>query len=269
MTKKSNARQRQRLVSKIITDEQTGIKHRISSDIRVASQGYANISGILAGFAFTVIILIIQINGTDTIRVVNIQNKAAVGFLVSFFACIMSCFAFSVITAEEILTPRTNHMALFAGLGFSTATSLVFWSLAIILKTFLVNDVATVAHQIFPLFIFIHPAYVATSILDSIYLFDFRRPTFKEFLVILVPSYLPLFTAIVIRFQGVSIDIYTNNFYFSCLIWSTLAASITNNLLAIIFSISSEEYRLKLWISGVFIGFQSLLLGIMILSMQI
>jgi|LakMenEpi03Aug12_release.lakeMendotaPanAssembly.Ray.scaffolds.fasta_scaffold76330_3 hypothetical protein len=268
MAKKSNVRTPPVTSREIITDEQTGIKRRASFDVRVATQGYANISGILSGFAFTVVILIVQLNGNSSNPSQLIaQNQAAIGFLIAFFGCIMSCFAFSVIAAEEMLTQRANNMALFAGLGFSTATSMLFWSLAIILKTFLTTEVAIVAYQIFPLFIIVHPAYVATAALDNIYIFNFRRPNLKEFLIILIPGYLPLLSALVLRYLGNNIDLQANNFYFTFVVWASLISALFNNLLAILFSASSKDYRPPLWISGFLIGAQSLLLGSLILSL--
>ena len=98
----------------IVTDEISQKKRIRRYDIRVASQYYSNIAGILSGFAFTTIILVAQENdplltSEEIIR----RNLAAVGFFVAFFGCILASFVFAQVAAEEALTPRANQMVFF------------------------------------------------------------------------------------------------------------------------------------------------------------
>ena len=255
-------------VRKIIEDEKTGISRRLSADVRIAAQGYSNIAGVLAGFAFTVIVLVVQMNDTSAsaAAIAISRNISTVGFLAAFFGCVLSAFSFSLLASEEALTPRAHNMALFAGAGFSIAMSLLFWSLAVLLRTFLLNEAADLAYQVFPLFVIIHPAYVAASVLDSIYIFEIRRPNIKEILSVLAPSYLLLLTALLCRLFRFSVDIRASTSFFSLIIWTSILAIIINSILAAIFSAIDEKYRINLKSIGVWMGLQSVIICLLVIS---
>lgn len=121
-----------------VKDEVTGKQRTRSYDVRVGSQQYSNIAGLLAGFAFTIVVLVAQENTpslTDT--EILIRNIAAIGFLVSFFGCVLASFIFALISGEEALTPRANQMAFFAGAAFSLNISLLFGASTLFSKHFL------------------------------------------------------------------------------------------------------------------------------------
>lgn len=249
----------------IITDQLTGRTRIRSYDVRTASQQYANIAGILAGFAFTVVILVAQENKPSLIHPEILKrNIAAVGFFTTFFGCILASFVFPLISGEEALTPRTNQMAFFAGAGFSLTISLLFWSIGAVLKAFLLEEVALFVYQIFPLFVIIHPIYVVASILDNIYIFDCRKPTLREYLISTVPSFLPILIALLLRINGLTINtvIYLKPFY--TVIWLFLIAIIIGNISSAIFSTVNEDLRISIVFNSFWMCIHSVLISMLI-----
>lgn len=198
-----------------IKDEVSKKKRTRSYDVRVGCQQYSNIAGLLAGFAFTIVILVAQENSSslNDAEIIS-RNIAAIGFFVSFFGCVIASFIFALISGEEALTPRANQMAFFAGAAFSLNISLLFWGISAILKTFLVKEVALIAYQIFPLFLIIHPIYVVASILDNIYIFDRRELKLGEYLITMVPSFITIVFFWLLRIDGVTINTALNLQFF-------------------------------------------------------
>jgi hypothetical protein len=156
--------------------------HKPHYNVRTAAQSYSNIGAVLAGFAFAAMILVMQ-NTQLPQKLPDaalLRDWATIVFLIALFGCILSAFAFSVVSGEEILAPRTNMIALFGGVGFSISASLIFWSLVTLTKIFLDSNIVTLARLLYPLFALIQPAYLAFSALDNVYLFEDKSPTQKE-----------------------------------------------------------------------------------------
>ncbi|NOK71587.1 MAG: hypothetical protein GFH25_541324n30 [Chloroflexi bacterium AL-N10] len=249
-----------------VTDDVTGVQRIRSYDIRVAAQHYANIAGLLGGFAFTIIILVTQENdaffsGAEVTR----RNLAAVGFFIAFFGCLLASFVFGLIASEEALTSRATHMAFFAGIGFSLSISLLFWSLATILRAFLVEDIARIAYQIFPLFVIAHPIYVLASILDDIYIFNCRKPMLREYVHLLQFSIPPLLGAIVLRWLGLVIDIEYTLAVFHILMGCFVGLILLNMMAAALCSTTGDYFRLPLSAISIWMGINTTLIGILLI----
>jgi hypothetical protein len=249
----------------LVTDEISGRVRVRSYDVRTASQQYANIAGLLAGFAFTVVILIAQENkpALSDVEVLR-RNIAAVGFFCSFFGCVLNSFVFALISGEEALTPRANQMAFFAAASFSLSISLLFWSIAIILKAFLVEEVAAISYKIFPLFMMIHPIYVVSSILDNVYIFECRRPRFREYLVAISPSLVPILIAFVLRIGRFTINAELNLNVFYSVIWCLLVMIVLGNLAAAASSALSEDFQLSFRLSSLWVCLHAILISFLI-----
>jgi hypothetical protein len=238
-------------------------RRQLFFNVRVASQGYANIAGVLAGFAFAAIVLIVQSSGSASS---NLKHVSILGFLVSFFGCVISSFAFTLIAGEELLTPRANHMALFAGTGFAVALNMLLWSLAALLKEFFVNDAALLAKQLLALFVLIPPAFVSTGVLDNIPIFDFRKANAKEFLTVLLPCYAPLLLCFAARVLGVFVPPIVGDPFFVVLIWLAVGAVLLSGVITTLFSATSNTYRLGLLPAGFWLGIHSAISGLLVLS---
>jgi hypothetical protein len=249
----------------IVTDEISGKKRIRSYDVRIASQQFANIAGILAGFAFTIVILVAQENKPDLSEIEILRrNLAAISFFVSFFGCILASFTFALISGEEALTQRANHMAFFAGGSFSLTMGLLFWSIAAILKAFLVEKVALFAYQIFPLFIIIHPIFVASSILDNIYIFDCRKPRLSEYLISFIPSVIPILLASLLRISGFTVSVVLNESIFYLTIWLFLILIIIGNSVSAIFSTANDDLRINIIFSSIWMCIYSVVISVLI-----
>lgn len=249
----------------LVTDEISGRVRVRSYDVRAASQQYANIAGLLAGFAFTVVILIAQEN-KSTLSDIGVLRRsiAAVGFFVAFFGCVLNFFVFALISGEEALTPRANQMAFFAAASFSLSISLLFWSISIVLRAFLVEEVSVISYKIFPLFMMIHPIYVIASILDNIYIFECRRPRLREYLVAIVPSLLPILIAFLLRMGKVTINAEQNLNTFYSVIWCFLSMIVLGNLASAVSSALDEDFQLSVKLSSLWVYLHSILIGFLI-----
>lgn len=250
----------------IIVDDLTKQTRFRSYDIRIASRQYANIAGMLSGFAFTIVILIARERNLSLSEVEILRrNIAAVGFFASFFGALLVSFVFTLISGEEALCPRANVMAFFGGTSFSLVISLLFWSLGIVLSVFLVNDVAHLLYQIFPLFISIHPIFVVASILDNIYIFDKRNPALREYIITVIPGLFPILLVFLCRMWGLTIDIETHRQYFDVLIWCFLVMVIAGSAVAALFSTADENFRLNLHFAGTWMSLNILLIRFLII----
>lgn len=250
----------------IVTDEVTNRKRIRCYDVRKASEQYSNIAGLLAGFAFTVLMLVAQSNipSLSEIEVLS-RNFAAVGFFVAFFGSILSSFVFAVISGEEALTPRANQMAFFAGGSFSLTLALTFWSMAAVLRGFLVDEVATLADQILPIFLIIHPLYVTSSILDNIFIFERRNPSFAEYSITTGPSVLPIAIAGIIKLAGGGIGLQDGGSPFYVIIWLFLIMIVVGNCASALFSTVNEDFRLSINFSGIWMTLNATLISFLIL----
>jgi hypothetical protein len=250
----------------LLVDKISGRVRVRSYDVRTASQQYANIAGLLAGFAFTAVILIAQEN-KPTLSDVEVlrRNIAAVGFFVSFFGCILNSFVFAIISGEEELTPRVNQMAFFVAASFSLSITLLFWSIALILKAFLVEEVAAISYKIFPLSIMIHPIYVISSVLDSIYIFECRKPRLYEYLVAIVPSLVPILIAFMLRMGKLTINAELNLNAFYSIIWCFITMIILGNVASAASSTLNEDFRLNIKLSGFWVCLHTVLISYLII----
>lgn len=250
----------------IVIDDVTKSKRVRCYDVRKASEQYSNIAGLLAGFSFTVLMLVAQSNDSSLPELDYLRrNFAAVGFFVAFFGSIVSSFVFAVISGEEALTPRANNMAFFGGAGFSLTLALTFWSISAILRGFLVNEVANLADQILPLFMLIHPIYVTSSVLDNIYIFKRRDPILSEYLLSTGLSLMPIITAIGIRLIGFRIWIVDNLYFFYSIIWIFLIMIVIDNCIAALFSTADEYTHLNIIFCGIWMSVNTAIISFLLL----
>ena len=192
-------------------------------------------------------------------------NFAAIGFFVAFFGAILSSFVFAVISGEEALTPRANQMAFFGGASFSLTLALSFWSMAEVLRGFLVEDVAALADQILPIFLIIHPLYVTASVLDNIFIFERRDPVLAEYFITTGPSVVPIAIAGIIKLTrgGISLESSISAFY--TVIWLFLLMIVIGNCVSALFSTASEDFRLNILFSGIWMSLNATLIGMLML----
>lgn len=250
----------------IVTDQVTQRRRIRCYDVRKASEQYSNIAGLLAGFAFTVLMLVAQSNAPSLSEVETLRrNFAAIGFFVVFFGAILSSFVFAVISGEEALTPRANQMAFFGGASFSLTLALSFWSIAEVLRGFLVEEVAILANQILPIFLVIHPLYVTASVLDNIFMFERRDPVLAEYLITTGPSIAPIVVAGLIRLTGGGINLASHTSPFYAVIWFFLLMIVIGNCVSALFSTVSEDFRLNILFSGIWMSLNTTLIGLLML----
>jgi hypothetical protein len=237
-------------------------------DVRIASQGFANIAGVFAGFAFTAVILVVQMNGSFNSQpdTAAIRDLAVVSFLVSFFGCIISAFLFSVTAGEKELTHRSHDLAQLAGIGFSISMSLAFWGLAKLLNISVSASISNFVNLIFPFIVSLQPAFIAANSLEG-YEHNYRQKKRLEndFLYALAPGYVPLVIAIFLKCLGFGINpLYSG--------WSNLifGMAISLIILSYIFtflrSFVGKDKRLSILQNGLIVGLHSIVISLLISS---
>jgi hypothetical protein len=156
-------------------------------------------------------------------------------------------------------------MAFFAGAGFSLNMSLLFWSIANFLRSFLVEKVAVIAYQMFPLFVILSPIFVVSSLLDNIHIFDRRKPILKEYFILLFPSILTIAIAWLFRIIGLTFKTNLNFNVFNTVIWLFLLTIIIDNIFSATSSTLHDDYRINISFSGFWIWMHSTFISALIL----
>lgn len=205
-------------------------------NVRTAAQGYSNIAGVLAGFAFAAVVLVVSNPRAGNVLEtgVPLQDWVTIAFLIAFFGCTLSAFVYSVVAAEEILAPRTNMIALFGAAGFSVSISFVLWGLVSLIHIFLDKNVVTIAQGLYAIFSLLQPSFVCSVAFDNIYMFQRHHPdlfggktrpepTFLQWFVVLMVGYFPILVAIGLRTfwwisgGGLAPDLSTRMLYISAI----------------------------------------------------
>jgi hypothetical protein len=183
-------------------------------DLRHSSRNFASTAGTLAGFALTVIVLLVTRTPDCTVAPVDplcagqiVRERAVVALLVAFFGCIVSAFLFPVISGEEVIAPRSHGMSLFTAGAFSIAVIFLFWSLSIVVDLFVGTVQGSVVHVADGLTIAVAvlaPAYGAYPIFDTKLAFDdpereWLSVPVRDFIRLFAPAYALLVPATAIR----------------------------------------------------------------------
>lgn len=242
------------------------IPHKPHYDVRVASQNYSNIATVLAGFAFTAVILVLETDIPDTpANAATLRDWAAIAFLVAFLGSISSAFTFSVVTGEEILAPRSHAMALLAGSGLSVASVFVFWGLAILTSVFLSPSIAYLARCVFYAVVGIAPLYLILSALDPILAFDQQPVERPTWLILLAPSYLPILAAIVLKEYASPSFIGPLTANFNVFVLASLLITVLSAVLALFVSNRDYLFRITPPCAALWIFIHSLVLATLLL----
>ena len=105
------------------------LQRRRNYDVRVAAQSFSSIATVLAGFAFTTIVLVIQLALTPEVELDDtaLVYRAASSFLIAFFGCTIAAFTFGMVSGDEVLAPRSHAVALLGGASFGLSIIYMFW----------------------------------------------------------------------------------------------------------------------------------------------
>jgi hypothetical protein len=136
------------------------IKEIINWDCRETAKAYVNTAAVLAGFAFTAIVLILDNSHPPDSKLLYLKDWVSIALLLGFFGCIVATFTFSVVAGEGDVTPTTYAIMFLGGGGLVLSGCYLFWGIVLLVQLFASTNVTLMARWIF---------YVATS-LSALYL---------------------------------------------------------------------------------------------------
>ncbi|MBL7806583.1 MAG: hypothetical protein JNN28_02145 [Saprospiraceae bacterium] len=184
-------------------------------DVREIAKGYVGISSVLAGFAFTSIILVLDKDFGGDVLLESFKNKAAIAFLLGFFGCMISAFIYSVMSGEEMgTTSRAYSMLLINGGVFSLSISFLFWGIVPLVRIYTNNEIVEISRWIYYIIVF----YIILNFVISV--IDLKNISLKKtkkyykslkplhYALLIVFSYLPLILFVIYRtfFQDIVLN---------------------------------------------------------------
>lgn len=238
--------------------------HKPGYDVRSAAANYSNIATVIAGFAFAAIVLVIQIPNLPAEAEIS-RDWATVAFIVAFIGCLLSAFTFSIVNAEEILTPRSHTMALFGGCGFTISSNLVFFGLAIIVKVFLSAKVYAFIFFSFPLIMAFSLVYIGFSAFDPIMSFKMRKIGWIDYARVFGPSYTLLIPVIAFKYMGFIADVSEISHWFNWVMAGALIINIISAAIAILISMTDYDFYIPMTANGLWIGFHAVIIALLLL----
>lgn len=158
----------------------SGCRSILCFDVARSATAYSQIAGVIAGFAFLAIIMLLQSRSPraegDGSRQ-GLQN-VMVSFVTAFVVSIVASFLAAQVAREEVVGPRAFTMSIMAGLAFSTAILMLLYGMVWLFKTWGLEGTAAVTGRItasvVPALVFL---YTAAAGLDSLALQEGHRAT--------------------------------------------------------------------------------------------
>ena len=123
---------------------------------------YSQVASVLAGFAFTAVILVLQANAGDQTS----KELVAIAFMIAFFGCIAAAFNFAAISGQHGASARSFTMGLFAGGGFGISTLYMFWGLVVLMSIFISPTLTQLAFLLFIGVTLVAPIFLVVAALD-------------------------------------------------------------------------------------------------------
>ncbi|NES88373.1 MULTISPECIES: hypothetical protein [Okeania] len=236
------------------------------------AKNYVNIASVLAGFAFTAVVLVVQ----STIPMPNntlLRDWSSIAFLIGFFGCVVSSFTFSVIVGEEEIFPRSFALMLLAGGGFAISGIYLFWGLAILIKLFLTADIASVSKWIFGGSLILIPMYLISSAADILIankLYNNRQETIskKKYFYLFIAGYFPILVGIFFQFILSRQPVSSFSPIFNLSIIFSLALIILGNAIAFWVSHKNDSFRLDFIPILFWIFLHSCIFGLLTILLQ-
>jgi len=236
-------------------------------NVFISAQSYSNIAGVLAGFAFAAVILTVQTPPSP--EFITYRDWATIAFLLSFVGCVFSAFVFAMVSGEDNLYARSYATALLGGTGFSVSSNLIFFGLAMLIRSFLSSTVYIfLARGILPIIMFFSILYVAASALDPILTFDSAPIKGRGLMQLFIPSLAPLIIAWLISILGGGFSHNTAVSVFNPAMYGALAIILFSAVGSLIItSFAKVKFRFSLFVSGIMVGIHSLVIGILLLML--
>jgi hypothetical protein len=157
-----------------------GCKTILCFDITKASGYYSQMAGVLAGFAFAAIILLIQsqpLGQPNQQQRANLQ-KVLISFITAFLGLVITTFLYAVVSGEEVMAPRAMTLGFVSSIAFSIAVLDLFYGVVWLFKAWDMGDIATtsgrIAGFVLPLIVY---TYMGVTALDMLAVAEGKRVT--------------------------------------------------------------------------------------------
>jgi hypothetical protein len=244
--------------------------HIFDYDCRETAKNYVNVSSVLAGFAFTAIVLILdkKLDATPYLNV--LRDKSCMAFLTGLFGCLVSAFTFSVLSGESSLNRRVFSAMLIGGGSFTLSGTFLFWGIVALMQIFVSPDIVGISKWIFLCTVFFVLIFLLLGALDVFFKSDslvkskFGTNSLSAFLWMLSVTLLPLVIAFNIRFlHGFDLDLLKS--YFNPIVSILLFITIIEGLSTVILLNFNENLTLSLTQLIIWLLVHSIILSSMVI----
>lgn len=242
-------------------------KNNISHwDCRETAKNYVNTTSVLAGFAFTAIILVLDKNNDISRELQNLKDWACIGFTISFFGFIVSSFTFSIVSGEGNINSRAFTMMLIGGCGLSVSAGFLMWGIVLLMKVFSQSEISEVSSWIFLSSIILSLLYLIYVVIDIFYVFeepDKQKLKKIDLSKLFIGAFAPIVCATLVKLF--------DNGYFSSVITIKQVAILSVIVIsfsganAVRISNLAEDYKISINQSSTWIAFHSLIFCVLIL----
>lgn len=246
------------------------MKQQLHWDCRETAKSYVNTASVLAGFAFSAVILVVQITPPTISNAALLRDWSSIAFLVGFFGCMVSSFTFSVIAGEEEIVPRTFTLMLLGGGGFAVSGTYIFWGLAVLTSLFLTPNISSASQWIFGGIVFLAPMYLILAVVDILTSFadSSKRLSMissKDWIKLISFGYIPIGLGLLFRVitpKQLTVLLYA---YFNQLVIFSLLVILLGGGFALLTSNAGINFQLSFRQNAWWVLLHSLIFGFLIL----
>lgn len=241
-------------------------------DCRETAKNYVNIASVLAGFAFTAVVLVLDHPFEPNTEIGFLKDRASISFLIGFFGCMIASFSFSILAGEgESTNSKAYSMLLLGGGGFTLAGAYLFWGLVPLIKMYASADILDVARWIFGIIVLFVVLNLNLGAIDIMNVSRRARASyslisFSDYSRLILISFSPLLLFFILKNAYPEVCIVANGYYKSTVIVSLIVISL-GAVFSAIASNFKEDYKLSLNQSIAWIFIHSLILGLLVLTL--
>jgi hypothetical protein len=210
-------------------------------DYNETAKAYVNIAAVLAAFAFSAVVLLIDKSYDSEVHK-SLKSISTVSMLLGFYGCLISALCFSVISGEKNFNKGLILGQLIGGSAFTSAGIFTFYGLITLLKIYFKDDIINLSNWLLFLVLIFVIIYLILGYLDLYHSYidenyKFVRKIIAQFLT---PFVVFCLVKILLGLYNVSIPLSYFSYYFII-----NAILMTLECIAALLCISVNESNLK------------------------
>ena len=235
------------------------------SDIRTTAGHDSNLAAVLAGFAFTAVILVMQqTQGAGGPSSSTLAGQATSSFLVAFFGCLVAATLYAVVAGDVTLGARARGTFFFTSVSAFVGGSHLFFGLCCLSAIYLPDQVY-LSRWVLILGSVFGTGHLLNVEIGSTTYYDPTSRTPKELALIAAPSLVVLAIATLLSLtNAVGADPLSPALYPFVVGYSLLCVAFSSAW-ALVVNGRDPDYRLPSWVTAGWTFAAALLFSILIL----